>query len=105
MLFSVQTFLTTRKNPRKVIEEIHRVLKKSGYFILTVEIFNQSIKRDPAHPFSFTKSSVENLVKEKFKVIFQKESPWIGLKNYVEGSRDYYNMELVMIMEKSGCEE
>jgi ubiquinone/menaquinone biosynthesis C-methylase UbiE len=87
-------------DPQKTVEEIYRVLKPSGYFVLTVEIFKEKTKRDPAHPHSFTKRDVYLLLGGKFKTIFEKESPWIGLRAYVNGSRNSHNKELIMILEK-----
>ena len=87
-------------DPQKTIEEIRRVLKNRGYLILTVEIFKEEIERDLAHPYSFTKKDVHSLLRGKFKTTFEKESPWIGLRAYVSGSRNSHNKELIMILEK-----
>lgn len=87
-------------NPQKTIDEVCRVLKKTKYFVLTLEIFKEKIKRDFAHPQCFIKKDVYQLLGSKFKTIFEKESPWIGIKNYVDGLRESYNKELIMILEK-----
>jgi len=87
-------------DPQKTIDEIYRVLKPNGYFVLTVEIFEEKTKRDPAHPHSLTKKDVYSLLESKFKIIFEKESPWIGLRAYINGSRKGHNKELIMILGK-----
>ncbi len=87
-------------NPQKIIDEIHRVLKPSGHFLLTVEIFEEKTMRDPAHPHSLTKEMVYLLLEGRFKRIFERESPWMGLRAYVNGSRESRNKELITILKK-----
>ncbi len=87
-------------NPQKTVDEIHRVLKTKGYFVLTVEIFKEKILRDPAHPHNLTKEDVHSLLRGTFKRIFEKESPWIGLRVYGNGSLKSHNKELIMVLEK-----
>jgi ubiquinone/menaquinone biosynthesis C-methylase UbiE len=87
-------------DPQKTIDEIHRVLVPSGYFVLTLEIFEGIVQRDPAHPHSLTKTHAYSLLGSKFKIILEQQSPWIGLRNYVNGSRKNYHDELIMVLEK-----
>jgi len=87
-------------NPAKTIEEIVRVLRPKGYFILTVEIFNQKEKRDSAHPHSMLKSDVKQLTADRFQTIAEHESPWISLRNYVKGEHRHWNNELILILQK-----
>ncbi|MGA1870991.1 MAG: class I SAM-dependent methyltransferase [bacterium] len=87
-------------DPEKTLEEIYRVLKKKGHFILTVEVFEEKIKRDLAHPHSLKKKEVYSLLEDKFVPIFERESPWIGLRAYVNGSRKSKKNELIMILNK-----
>ncbi len=88
-------------DPNKTINEIYRILKVGGYFVLTVEIFQKRVKRNHAHPYSFTKNDIYTLFKDKkFKKIFEKESPFIGLRAYVNGLKEYRNKELIMILKK-----
>ena len=89
------------EDPKKTVEEIHRVLKKGGYFILTVEIFKRRGKRDIKHPYSFTQTDIHLLVKDKFKIIFERESPWIGLRSYVRGREPSVEREeLILISQR-----
>lgn len=85
-------------DPVKSIDEIHRVLKPDGFFILAVEIFNKAIKRDNAHPHSFTKEYTHNLIKNKFEVVKTKETKWIGIINYVNGARTGENKEFMLFL-------
>ena len=86
---------------KKTVTEICRVLKSEGFFILTVEIFSGIESRDPAHPYSFTKKDVYNLIKNNFDVVWEKESPWIGLKAYVNNSAEIRNTELILVLRKN----
>lgn len=95
-------------SPSMTIGEIRRVLKTGGYFVLTVEIFEEKVKRDSKHPHSLTKRDIYLLFENKFKIIFEKESPWIGLRNYVNTdnprkslNKKSCNKELIMILEKT----
>ena len=75
----------------------------NGYLILTVETFGDQIKRDPAHPHSFTNNDVFGLLRGKFEPILQKESPWIGIRNYLSGSRGAHHKELILVLKKVKC--
>ena len=88
------------ENPHKTIAEIFRVLKASGSFVLTVEVFTTDSKRDLAHPHTFTKESVYTLIRKKFFPVFEDTSPWIGARQYVQGGRKSATEELVMIFQK-----
>ena len=86
--------------PQKSLEEIRRVLKPEGKFVLTVEVFSGKQVRDPAHPHCFLKKDVTALLEGKFKPVMQKESVWIGTRNYVHGSRRGDNKEFIAVSEK-----
>lgn len=88
------------KNPRTTIDEIHRILAPDGFFIMTVELFERAMPRDPAHPHCFLKNDVCTLLGHKFKIIFEKESPWISEKNYIDGIRQATNKELILVCKK-----
>lgn len=86
-------------DPMAVVGEISRVLKKGGYFILAIHIFNSNFKRDPAHPHTFTREDVYSLIGGRFKPVFQKVSSAVGFYDYVlKGVRKSKNMELVLIL-------
>jgi SAM-dependent methyltransferase len=87
-------------DPERTLAEIQRVLKAEAYFVLTVEIFPDSTARDPAHPHSMTHARVEALLHGKFKIDFEREAPWIGLRNYVNGWRTAQNQELIVVSHK-----
>ena len=87
-------------DPKKTCDEIYRVLRQNGFFILTIEIFKEKTIRDPAHPHSLSKRDVHLLLKDKFEILLEKESPWIGLRNYVNGSRKSHKIELIIITKK-----
>lgn len=88
------------EEPPKTVAEIHRVLKPHGYFVLTIELFQESISRDPAHPHSLGKKDVYSILEGKFDAVFEKESPWIGLRGYFSGSTESHNKELIMVLQK-----
>jgi SAM-dependent methyltransferase len=87
-------------DPERTLAEIDRVLREDGHFVLTVEIFPESTARDPAHPHSMTRARVEALLQEKFKIEFEREAPWIGLRNYVNGSRAAPHREWIVVSRK-----
>ena len=87
-------------NPERTISEISRVLKKGGYFVLTVEIFKSKIKRDPAHRHSFLLKDVVSLLKSKFTTIFESSSDWIGVRRYVKGVTKSLGTELIIVAKK-----
>jgi hypothetical protein len=83
-----------------VIDNIVRVLKKNGYFVLTFELFEEQTQRDSAHPHSLNKTDIVKLMDNRFQIIFEKESPWIGLRKYVNGNKNNVNNELIMVLQK-----
>ncbi|MFH1632345.1 MAG: class I SAM-dependent methyltransferase [bacterium] len=88
-------------SPGSALDEVERVLMPGGYFILTVETFASQKERDPAHPHCMTKEDVLSLVKDRFDVRFLGESPWIGLRQYVQGVAGTDNKEMILILQKS----
>ncbi len=87
-------------SPKKTMNEIFRVLKNSGYFVLTVEIFKEKRKRDPSHPHSFMLKDIFGLLKGGFNLRFIGTSDWIGLKRYMKGLTKCKQTELIVIAEK-----
>jgi ubiquinone/menaquinone biosynthesis C-methylase UbiE len=88
-------------DPKKTVDEIYRVLKASGYFVLTLETFREKITRGLAHPHSFIKRDVYSLLEGRFEMRFEKETPRIGLRAYVNNSRRSHDKGLIMILEKA----
>ncbi len=87
-------------SPKKTINEIYRVLKTGGNFVLTVEIFKEKRKRDLSHPHSFLLKDVSSLLKSGFNLRFLGTSDWIGIKRYVKGLTESTETELIVIAEK-----
>lgn len=54
-------------------------MKHGGYFIITVEIFEGKKHRGFAHPHSFVRDDVYSLVKNKFELILEKQSPMMAI--------------------------
>jgi SAM-dependent methyltransferase len=69
----------------QTIAEIQRVLRPTGHFVLTCEVFAEDLgKRNDGHPYSMTIEKLTKLI-EDFRMLAHWDSPWIGLKNYVTG--------------------
>ena len=85
---------------KKALQNIYKVLKPHGYFILTINIFDEHKERDEAHPHCFTKHDIWDLIKKKFRILHMEENDWYGLKNYVQGKTDVYGKELILILQK-----
>lgn len=77
-------------SPRKTIEEICRVLKSGGYFILSVEVFPNNKPRGFEHPHTFTKGFVRSLVGAKFRTVFEKASMMMEIGSRKCGSKEEY---------------
>lgn len=69
--------------PPESLREIRRVLKPEGYAIVSVEVFDEPIVRDRGHPHAFRREDVRRLIGQHFQIRFERESPWIGLRNFV----------------------
>jgi len=89
-------------SPKKTMNEILRVLKNEGHFVLTVEVFKVKRKRDPSHPHSFLLKDVFGLLKSGFDLRFIGSSEWIGIRRYVKGLTKCKQTELIVIAEKRG---
>lgn len=55
------------RNPRSVVSEIHRVLKKHGILILTTPLFNE-IHEEPNDFFRFTSFGLQELLGDGFEI-------------------------------------
>ena len=87
-------------SPKKTMNEILRVLKNDGHFVLTVEVFKDKRKRDPSHPHSFLLKDVFGLLKSGFDLRFIGSSEWIWIRRYVKGLTECKQTELIVIAEK-----
>lgn len=99
IIFCTNT-LDHTSDPEKSLKEIQRILKKLGFFILTVETFNQPKPRDPAHPHSFSESTLKSLIKPYFKIIWQKRINWLSARAYWQGYIKTKRKGLIMILQK-----
>ncbi len=92
------------EDPKKVLNEIYRVLKKGGKLVLTVELFlekDKTLRRDSAHPHTITQHEMLSLLKD-FETLFHKRSRFIGLYNYVlcGDNLETENFEHVLVARK-----
>lgn len=81
-------------NPEQVIKETWRVLKKKGYLALVNELMDGGRKRNRAHPHNLEEDDIFNLLLTKFRIIFKKYSPWIGIRQYYLNMADLNNKEI-----------
>jgi len=87
-------------DPEKTVNEIYRVLRIHGFFILHIEIFKEKKKRSLAHPFSFMKADISSLLGDKYETLFSRESPSVDLRNYVSGKHTIQHDQLTLILKK-----
>lgn len=91
------------KDPQKTIDNIMSVLKTNGHLVLTCELFKKKTKRDAAHPHSLMKTDILGFCAKDTRIVFEKESPWIGMQEYVkrgEREKQYKHNELIIIFQK-----
>lgn len=69
--------------PPRAVREVHRVLRPGGHVIVTVEVFDEPVVRDRGHPHAFRRDDVHLLLAQHFQIRFERDSPWIGLRNLV----------------------
>jgi len=89
------------KDPKKVINETYRTLKKNGYLVLINELVKKEVKRDRAHPHNLEEKNVLNLLSGNFKIIFKKYSSWFGLRQYYLNlltEEDFKNKNQIIIL-------
>jgi ubiquinone/menaquinone biosynthesis C-methylase UbiE len=87
-------------DPLKTVAETRRVLKPDGYFVLCVDVFAENEVSGHSR-YSLEKKDVYSLVANKFRTVLERESPRIPFKAYINGSRESYNQELIMILKKA----
>jgi len=83
-------------NPVQTMSEIRRILKKGGYFVLTVEVFPDHIKPRITEPFSFTEKDVKKLL-TGFHTEFNQSSEMAGILRYMQGYTTPTRRELISI--------
>jgi len=86
--------------PRRVVEEIHRVLRPGGHFVLTVELHEERLVRDAAHPHAFGEPEVIGLVEGPFTIALRHRSPWVGMRNFLHGRQGKGTSELVLLLRR-----
>ena len=79
-------------DPVKVVAEMLRVLKHSGFLVVVVEVFVKKIRRDSGHPHAFTIASAKQLVAD-CNIIFERVSVW----NPTPATK---RKDLIMVMKK-----
>jgi len=89
-------------DPGKTLAEIDRVLKHEGFLALTVEVFDESRERDPAHPHSFTLDDLTGLLSGRFATLMARTSRCTGLRAYVVGIAKEPHTEAVIVARKKG---
>lgn len=80
-------------------KEIYRVLKSKGFFVLSVEYFEKFKERNKAHPHCLSKKDIYKFIKS-YRCLYQREIPWVGLREYVEDIRIADEKELLLILQK-----
>ena len=91
------------EDPDKVISEVTRVLTSRGHFILTVESFSEEAAdhfRNVGHPHNITLDRLHGLV-AGFELLIERESPWVGIRRYVEGRPPTKRMEQILLLRKA----
>jgi len=83
----------------KTNNEIYRVLKPQGHFILAVEFFKEKKVRDSAHPYCLLEEDIMKLT-ERYTRLSIRKIPWIGLREYADGITTYTEEEFLMILKK-----
>ena len=68
----------------KTISEINRVLKHEGKLLLTVDIFNEKVKRDDKHPYAFMDEDIPKLIWNYNILFFKKSQTNANLYEYMK---------------------
>ncbi|MCI0619618.1 class I SAM-dependent methyltransferase [Candidatus Wolfebacteria bacterium] len=90
----------------RTLSEIKRVTKANGYFVLTVEIHpaEHDYARDPHHPHTFSKKAVRTMLETTgWEILFERETPFLGIKQYSLGGETKHDVELVIVAQQEGC--
>lgn len=63
------------EDPDAVLDEVRRVLKNGGVFVLTTDVFKIPEKRNAAHPHAFTSVAVDSLLdRHGMEILLRKNS-------------------------------
>jgi SAM-dependent methyltransferase len=86
-------------DPLKMVAETRRILVTAGYFVLIVDIYNKNEVSNHSR-YSLKREDIYSLVSDKYRTLFEKESPRIPFQAYINGSRESCNQEIIMILKK-----
>jgi ubiquinone/menaquinone biosynthesis C-methylase UbiE len=84
----------------KASDEIYRVLKSGGVFVLIIEIFKEKVERIDAHPYCLLKEEVLDLTKV-YTCLYEEVLPWYGLREFAE-CRELWDGEEILLLLKKG---
>jgi SAM-dependent methyltransferase len=88
-------------NPNEVLGQIKRVLKASGHFVLTCEVFAEDVgARNQGHPHSMTYSRLRELVMRHFRIVAEWNEPWYGMLGFCLGDPPTEQREYIFILTK-----
>lgn len=87
-------------DPTAVIAEVLRVLRSSGWFILTCETFRDDVgRRNAGHPHSMTTEKLRHLL-ANFDIQNHWQSTWYGMRAYALGEEPTEQIENVFLSRK-----
>lgn len=87
-------------DPLKTINEIWRVLKPDGFFVLVVDVFTEGeVSEHSLH--SLKKKDVYSMVADKFSTVFERDAQRMTIDDYINGFQKNVCQELIMVLKKS----
>jgi len=96
VIFSTNS-LDHMPNTEKCIEEIKRVLKEGGLFVLIVDVFEKECGfRNMKHPNSFTKENIIQMLDEFKMIEITTDKQRVGVSKYINStSKDNHESEKI----------
>jgi SAM-dependent methyltransferase len=85
----------------KASNEICRVLKLGGIYVLAVEVFNEKEDRIDAHPYCLLEEDIISLTM-KYCCLYMETLPWYGLREFAEDRGLWNGKEMLLILKKCG---